>query len=63
MDHILKFFRNCWRERPSELGAYRALGMAGNEANPGGGPSRIGTLHEQTPLCAVTLGAQAEGSR
>jgi hypothetical protein len=37
--------------------------MAGNDANPGGGPSRIGTLHEQTPPWAVTLGVVAEGSR
>jgi len=37
--------------------------MAGNDANPGGGPSRIGTLHEQTPLWAVTRGVVAEGSR
>ena len=37
--------------------------MAGNEANPGGGPSRIGTLHEQTPPLGATLGVEAEGSR
>ena len=60
---ILKFFRNYGREGPSELGAYRALGMAGNDVNPGGGPFRIGTLHEQTPLCALTRGVVAEGSR
>ena len=51
------------REGPSEREAYRALAMAGNDANPGGGPSRIGTLHEQTPLWAVTRGVVAEGSR
>lgn len=62
-DHILTFFRNRGRENPSELAAAPALGMPRNEANPGGGPSRIGTLHEQTPLWAVTLGVVAEGSR
>lgn len=47
----------------SELGAYWALGMAGTDANPGGGPSRIDTLHEQTPPWGATLGVVAEGSR
>jgi hypothetical protein len=56
----LKFFRHR-REGSPKLGA--ALGMAGNDANPGGGPSRIGTLHEQTPLWSVTRGVVAEGSR
>jgi len=62
-DHSLKVFRREGRGAPSERGRPRSLGMERIEANPGGGPSRIGTLHEQTPLWGVALEAAEDGSR
>ena len=60
---MLKFFRNRESAESPEGDRPPARRMAGNDANPGGGPSRIGTLHEQTPLLGGSRCVAAEGSR
>lgn len=62
-DYILKLLRKGRRVDLSGWEGTMTLAMAGTEAYPGGGPSRIDTAQVQTPPWGMARGVSGDGTR